>query len=90
MNLKPCPFCGLEARMHYALFIAEYAYADDNIPKDARIIREYRNPGEKRWRVEFRRRAFVPQCSDPSCIGRSQKMFKTEKEATEAWNRRDE
>lgn len=87
-KLKPCPFCGGEAKMHFAEFPAEFLGDDDKLPKDARVIREYRKPGAKRWTVEFRRRAYVPQCADSSCIGRSQKLYKSETEAVEAWNRR--
>lgn len=92
-ELKPCPFCGSDAVMHYAEFISEYCSSDDKLPKDARIIREYRtatavNAKEKSWTIEFRRRAYVPQCSDSSCVGRCTKMYKTAEDATAAWNRR--
>jgi hypothetical protein len=89
MELKPCPFCGLPAKMHTAYYISEYADADDSIPKDALVVREWRKPGAKKWTVEFRRCAYVPQCTDPACVGRSQKKFQSEVEAVKAWNKRE-
>lgn len=88
MELKSCPFCGLPAKMHTAYYAAEFADSDDQIPKDAEIIREWRRPGRKQWSVEYRRKAYVPQCTDSACVGRSQKMFRTRQQAIEAWNRR--
>ena len=88
MELKPCPFCGLPAKMHTAYYTAEFAYSDDQIPKDAEVIMERRYPGRKHWCIEYRRKAYVPQCTDSACVGRSQKMFRTAEQAAESWNRR--
>lgn len=87
-KLKPCPFCGEPAQMHRAAYPSEYAARGEAIPKDATILREWRRQGTKQWSVEYRRTAYVPQCTDTSCIGRTTKMFRTQDEAAEAWNRR--
>lgn len=87
-ELKHCPFCGSPAEIHYAEFPSEFLAQGERVPKDARVIREWRKPGEKRWHVEFRRTAYVPRCTDSACVGRSHKMFKTKQEAAKAWNRR--
>jgi uncharacterized protein CbrC (UPF0167 family) len=87
-ELKPCPFCGLAAKIHISAFVSEYVQSNDAVPKDATIIREWRRPGAKTWSIEFRRAAYTAQCTDPACIGRSQKKYRTEAEAINAWNRR--
>lgn len=88
-ELKPCPFCGGEAEMHFGEFPAEYAKkGTDDVPKDARIVRECRYPYREYWLIEYRRTAYIPRCKDTSCAGRLNKMFDTEQKAIEAWNRR--
>lgn len=86
-NLNSCPFCGGNAIMHKAEFPSECVQYKKEIPKGARIIRSVKYPSGKTY-YEFRAQAFIPQCSDSKCLGRSRKMFKTEEEAIEAWNRR--
>lgn len=41
-----------------------------------------------KWGVVVEMRAFIPRCCSSDCLGRTQVMFLTEKEALDAWNRR--
>lgn len=43
-----------------------------------------------KWRVAIDMRAFIPRCCNSDCLGRTQAMFLTEKEAIEAWNTRSD
>ncbi|MBO4854070.1 MAG: Lar family restriction alleviation protein [Oscillospiraceae bacterium] len=88
IELKTCPFCGGEAKIHISAFKSEYMQGNGALPKNVKIIREWRCPGSKEWNTEFRRAAYTAQCTDTACIGRSQKKYRTEAEAAEAWNRR--
>ena len=87
MKLKPCPFCGGEGVMHMAEYPPKNVQYKKEIPKGARLIRFAMFPSGTAF-YEFREKAFIPQCSDSKCVGRSTKMFTTEDEAVEAWNRR--
>lgn len=86
-KLKACPFCGGDAVMHVGEYPARYANHEKEIPKDARIIRDTRFPSGVRS-IEYRQKAYIPQCADSSCLGRVRKPFETRKEAVEAWNQR--
>lgn len=88
-ELKPCPFCGNPAVMHETEFMSEYVKNESEIPKDARIIKTTKYPTGN-WYIEFRRKAFVPQCSVTSCLGRTRKLFDRKEDAIEVWNRRIE
>ncbi len=88
MNLKPCPFCGGEVVMHERFdSISKYVHKKAEIPKNAKFLRSTKYASGTLY-YEYREKVFVPQCCDTSCMGRSQRMFKSEKEAVEAWNRR--
>ena len=86
-KLKPCPFCGSPAVMHETEFLSEYAKDGAEIPSDARVIKTTKFPDGHGY-TEFRRRAFVPQCSVTCCIGRTRKMFERKADAIYVWNRR--
>ena len=87
MTLKLCPFCGETGAIHETYFQPELAESEDDVPKDAQVLREVRYSSGK-WYIEFRRKAYKPQCIDPSCIGRTNKLYRTKEEAISAWNRR--
>lgn len=88
MELKPCPFCGGEAVMHERFdSISKFVHKKAEIPKNAKFIRSTEYPTGARY-YEYREKIFIPQCCDASCVGRSQKPFKSELEAVAAWNRR--
>lgn len=90
MNLKPCPFCGGEAVMHERFdSISKYVHKKAEIPKNAKFLRSTKYASGVLY-YEYREKVFIPQCCDTSCIGRSQRMFKSEEDAVEAWNRRAE
>ena len=86
-KLKPCPFCCGEAVMHIGEYPTRYAEHKKEIPKEARIIRGSVYPSGKRS-IEYRQKAYIPQCADATCLGRVRKLFETEKEAVTTWNRR--
>jgi hypothetical protein len=86
-ELKPCPFCGSAGTIHVTEYDMEYTGNQKEIPKGSRFIRATTYP-DGHTCFEYRRKAYVPQCSRTECIGRVRKLFKTEKEAVEAWNRR--
>ena len=41
-----------------------------------------------KWCVVVEMKAFIPRCCKSDCLGRSQLMFLSEKEAVESWNTR--
>lgn len=87
IELKPCPFCRNVAELHERYHsIEETAYKKSEIPKDAKFIREVITP-KKRFYV-YRRKTFIPRCTDTSCVGRTTKIFFDKQSAITAWNRR--
>ena len=90
MNLKPCPFCGGEAVMHERFdSISKYVHKKAEIPNNVKFLCSTKYASGVLY-YKYREKVFIPQCCDTSCIGRSTKPFKNEKEAAEAWNRRAE
>lgn len=87
IELKPCPFCGSPAVMHETEFPPESTKDGADIPRDARVIKTIKFPDGHSY-MEFRRRAFVPQCSVTCCVGRTRKMFEWKADAIYVWNRR--
>ena len=86
-ELKPCPFCGGEAFMRLGEFPAKSCAHKKEMPKDARFIRKSTYPSGATY-YEYRQKAFIPQCLDTKCLGRTYRLFETAGEAEEAWNRR--
>lgn len=86
-ELKPCPFCWGEAIMTIGELPARYTNRENEIPADARISMVRKLPKGKTVYV-YRKKAYIPQCADTSCLGRVYKRFETEAAATEAWNKR--
>ena len=86
-ELKPCPFCGGNAELHERYHsIEEIAYKKSEIPQNAKFLYE-KVTSEKRIYV-YRRKTFIPRCTDTSCIGRTTKIFFDKQSAITAWNRR--
>lgn len=52
------------------------------------MLRANMKAAKVKWGVVVEMRAYIPRCCNSDCLGRTQSMFLTEKEATEAWNRR--
>lgn len=87
-KLKPCPFCGCDAVLHERYdSIPKFAESKKEIQRDAMIVRSVKYPSSSLM-YEYREKVYIPQCVDTSCIGRTTRLFKTAKEAIEAWNRR--
>lgn len=87
-ELKPCPFCGGEADIHKRRSSCRfYANSKREIPKNGKLehITEY--PDGRKVYV-YSKNEWGAWCMDASCIGRAGKVFPSEKEAAEAWNRR--
>lgn len=89
-KLKPCPFCGGSAGTHRRRSSIRYrAYRKEDIPKNGTFLREIKfADGLKIY--EYAKAEFGAWCLDTSCIGRVSKVFPSEAEAIEAWNRRAE
>ena len=86
-ELKPCPFCGGVAELHERYHsIEEIAYKKSEIPKHAKFLFEKVTP-QRRIYV-YRRKAFIPRCTDTCCVGRTTKIFFDKQTAINAWNRR--
>ena len=87
-ELKPCPFCGGEAAVHKRRTSCRfYAEHENEIPKHGNLekVISYAD-GHKSfvyWKSEY-----GAWCTDSSCLGRTQRVFSTEADAIEAWNRR--
>lgn len=86
-ELKPCPFCGGEAEIHIGEFPSKIAQRKKDVPRCARLVRSVKYPSSNVF-YEYRQKAFIPRCKKTNCFGRVYKLFETEVEATEAWNRR--
>lgn len=86
-DLKPCPFCGCDGIIHITEYPEEYTSNRKEIPSGSRFLRGVTYP-DGHTCFEYRRKAYVPQCSRTDCIGRTRKTYETEREAAEAWNRR--
>ncbi len=86
-ELKPCPFCGGDSEIHLGEFPAKMVQWKKNIPKGSRFVRSVKYPSSGVW-YEYRQKAFIPRCRKTDCLGRVYKLFETETEAVEAWNRR--
>ena len=87
-TLKPCPFCGNVAELHERYHIDEIAYKKSEIPKDARFLYERRTPKSRIY--VYKRKVFIPRCTDTSCVGRTTKIFFNKDLAIDTWNRRTE
>ena len=86
-ELKPCPFCRANAELHERYHsIEEVAYKKSEIPENAKFLYEKATP-KIRFYV-YRRKTFIPRCTDSSCIGRTTKIFFNKQTAIENWNRR--
>lgn len=55
-----------------------------------RHVRNKKGTGnrKKEWRLWADLQGFIPRCSDAKCLGRLAMRFKSEEEATAAWNQR--
>ena len=88
VELKRCPFCGGEAEIHKRLeTYSETCNKKKDIPEGAKYIRKIERADGSSY-CEFRRYVFIARCKDTECIGRIARPYKSENNATEAWNRR--
>lgn len=87
-ELKPCPFCGGESKIHKRRSSCRFQ-ADDKtgIPRNGVLeyVTEYPN-GKKIY--VYCKNEWGVWCLDTACIGRSQKVFPSEQAAIDAWNRK--
>ena len=87
MELKPCPFCGGDAFIRLGEFPSRSCEQKKEIPKKARLLRKSTYPSGKTY-YEYRQTAFIPQCLNTGCLGRTYRLYETAEQAAEAWNRR--
>ena len=86
-ELKPCPFCGGVAELHTGYHsISEMAYKKSEIPRNAMFLYEKVTPKQRMF--YYKRKKFIPRCTESSCVGRATKIFWDEDTAINAWNRR--
>lgn len=87
IELRSCPFCGNITELHERYHsIEEIAYKKSEIPKDAKFL--YEKVYTKKRIYVYRRKTFIPRCTDTSCVGRTTKIFFDKDIAIDAWNRR--
>ena len=86
-ELKSCPFCGDVAELHERDHsIEETARKKSEIPKGATLM--YEKVMSQKRIYFYRRRTFIPRCTNTCCVGRTTKIFFDKDVAIEAWNRR--
>ncbi len=85
-ELRSCPFCGNVAELHERYHIEEIAYKKSEIPKGALFMYEKATPKSRIF--AYRRRVYIPRCTDTSCVGRTTKIFFDRDLAIDAWGRR--
>lgn len=86
-ELKPCPFCGGVAELHKRYHsVEEVAYKKSEIPNGAKFMYEKAYPQKRMY--YYRRKTYIPRCTDTSCVGRTTKIFFDEQLAINGWNRR--
>ncbi len=88
-KLENCPFCGNIAEIRVVeSSISESTTSIENVPKNAKILKEVKIHPSMHYYVEYKPMEYVPTCVDTRCIGRTTKRFRTVEEAIAAWNRR--
>lgn len=86
-ELRACPFCGNVAELHERYHsIEEVAYKKSEIPKGAKFLYEKVTPKSRIF--AYKRKTYIPRCTDTSCVGRTTKIFFDRDLAIDAWGRR--